>query len=143
MRRIVHLSDVHFGRVDEQTVERAIESINGLEPDVVVLSGDLTQRARKQEFIAAKQFLDALPKPQIVVPGNHDVPLYNVIDRFVRPLDKFRKYITDDLMPKYLDDELAVVGVNTARSLVVKGGRINVEQIEAIQKQCVRCRTMR
>jgi len=134
VRRIVHLSDVHFGRVDEHTVERAIESINGLEPNVVVVSGDLTQRARKQEFIAAKQFLDALPKPQIVVPGNHDVPLYNVIDRFARPLDKFRTYITDDLTPTYVDDEMAVVGVNTARSLVIKGGRINAEQIEAIRQ---------
>src|SRR5437764_11171496 len=113
MRRIVHLSDVHFGRVDDQTVERAIESINRLEPNVVVLSGDLTQRARTSEFIAAQQFLNALPKPQIVVPGNHDIPLYNVIDRFARPLDKFRKYITDEPMPKYVDEELAVVGINT------------------------------
>jgi 3',5'-cyclic AMP phosphodiesterase CpdA len=134
MRRIVHLSDVHFGRVDEHTVERAIESINGLEPDVVVVSGDLTQRAKTVEFKAAREFLDRLPKPQIVVPGNHDIPLYNVIDRFARPLDKFRKYITDELMPKYVDGQLAVLGVNTARSNVVKGGRINAEQIDAIKQ---------
>jgi 3',5'-cyclic AMP phosphodiesterase CpdA len=133
MRRLVHLSDVHFGRVDDQTVERAIESINRLEPHVVVVSGDLTQRARSSEFIAARQFLDALPKPQIVVPGNHDIPLYNMIDRFARPLDKFRKYITDEPIPKYVDEQIAVVGINTARSLVVKGGRINAEQIEAIK----------
>ena len=134
MRRIAHLSDVHFGRVDDQTVERAIVSINGLDPHVVVVSGDLTQRARSSEFIAAKRFLDSLPKPQIVVPGNHDIPLYNVIDRFARPLDKFRKYISDEPMPKYVDDQLAVIGINTARSLVVKGGRINAEQIEAIKQ---------
>lgn len=134
MRRIVHLSDVHFGRVDERTVDCAIKAVNALEPDVVVVSGDLTQRARTREFLAARQFLDALPKPQIVVPGNHDVPLYNVIHRFVQPLDKFRRYITDESMPKFIDDELAVIGINTARSLVIKGGRINAEQVEAIKQ---------
>jgi len=134
VRRIVHLSDVHFGRVDDRVVERAIEKVNELGPHVVVVSGDLTQRARSREFIAAREFLDSLPKPQIVVPGNHDVPLYNVFNRFARPLDKFRRYITDDMTPSYTDDELAVVGINTARSLVVKGGRINAAQIDSIRQ---------
>ena len=138
MRRLVHLSDIHFGRVDERTVSAAVRTVNDLEPHVVVVSGDLTQRARSREFIAAKAFLDSLPQPQIVVPGNHDVPLYNVIDRFARPLDKFRRYITDDLMPTYVDAELAIVGVNTARSLVIKGGRINAEQIHAIHETMCR-----
>ena len=93
MRRIAHLSDIHFGRVDEQVVARAVEKINELEPDLVVVSGDLTQRARTREFAAARDFLDSLPKPQLVVPGNHDVPLYNVFDRFARPLEKFQRFI--------------------------------------------------
>jgi 3',5'-cyclic AMP phosphodiesterase CpdA len=75
-----------------------------------------------------------LPQPQIVVPGNHDVPLYNVFARFGSPLDKFKKYITNDLSPSYIDPELAVVGVNTARSLTIKGGRINEEQIEQVRQ---------
>src|SRR3954462_13344284 len=123
MRRILDLSDIHYGRVDEQVVARAVEKINELERDLVAISGDLTQRARTREFAAARDFLDSLPKPQLVVPGNHDVPLYNVFDRFARPLEKFQRFISDDLMPAYVDDELAVVGVNTARSMVVKGGR--------------------
>ena len=86
MRRIVHLSDIHFGRVDQAVVERVIEKVNEIFPDVVVVSGDLTQRAKTAEFLEAKRFLEKLPKPQIVVPGNHDVPLYNVFDRFFRPL---------------------------------------------------------
>lgn len=135
MRRIVHLSDIHFGRVDYEIVRRVTEKINELEPHVVVVSGDLTQRARSSEFAEAKQFLDQLPSPQIVVPGNHDVPLYNVFDRFVRPLDKFKKYITNDLTPSYLDDEVAVIGISTARSMTIKGGRINDEQIRRIRAQ--------
>jgi len=135
MRRIVHLSDIHFGRVDVGVVERAVTKIGEIDPHLVVVSGDLTQRARSRQFIEAREFLDKLPQPQIVVPGNHDVPLYNVFNRFFRPLDKFRKYITSDLTPTYSDNEMIVVGVNTARSLVIKGGRINAQQIDYIQQQ--------
>src|SRR4051812_36011398 len=97
MRRIVHLSDVHFGTADPLLVESAVYKINEARPDVVVVSGDLTQRARSSEFRAARDFLDRLPAPQIVVPGNHDVPLYNVFDRFFNGLDKYKRFITDDL----------------------------------------------
>src|SRR6476620_11577228 len=134
MRRIVHLSDIHFGRVDYEVVDRAVEKINELAPHLVVVSGDLTQRARTREFIEARHFLDRLPRPQIVVPGNHDVPLYNVVDRFFRPLEKFRNLVTDDLMPTYVDEELSVIGINTARSMVIKGGRINQDQIARIKE---------
>lgn len=133
MKTIVQISDTHFGRIDYDVVNRLRESVIGLKPDLVVVSGDLTQRAKSKEFIEARAFLDSLPKPQIVVPGNHDVPLYNVVSRFVSPLDKYKKYITEDLQPSYVDDEIAVMGANTARSLTVKGGRINEDQIDAIR----------
>src|SRR6476659_4457171 len=130
MRVLVHLSDIHFGRVDEQLLAPLTESINQLKPHLVAVSGDLTQRARSVEFKAARAFLDSLPQPQIVVPGNHDVPLHNVFTRFAKPLHKYRRYITDDLRPLFYDDEIAVLGVNTARSLTIKGGRINQEQAD-------------
>jgi 3',5'-cyclic AMP phosphodiesterase CpdA len=135
MRKLVHLSDLHFGHVDYAVVEPLIETIRELEPDVVVVSGDLTQRARSEQFQEAREFLDQLPSPQIIVPGNHDVPLYNVIARFFQPLDKYRRYITDDLKPFYSDDELAILGINTARSLTIKDGRINEEQVESIRQR--------
>src|SRR5882724_10264204 len=128
MRTLVHLSDLHFGRVDERLVEPLIAAVTEIDPDLVAVSGDLTQRARSHQFREARAFLDALPQPQIVVPGNHDVPLHNVFTRFVRPLDKYKGYITDDLQPVYQDNEIVVVGVNTARSLTIKGGRINENQ---------------
>ena len=129
MRTIVHLSDIHFGRVDGAIIEPLIRIVDELKPDVVAVSGDLTQRARSRQFIEARAFLDKLPKPQIVVPGNHDIPLHNVLTRFLQPLDKYRQYITDDLQPFYADDEIAVLGINTARSLTVKGGRVNEKQV--------------
>lgn len=133
MRTIVHISDVHFGKVDYAVVSKLVEKINEVQPHLVIVSGDLTQRARSAQFQEAKQFLNLLPQPQIVVPGNHDVPMYNVYDRFVNPLEKYKKFITEDLQPFYSDEELAVVGVNTARSLTIKDGRINKEQIAEIR----------
>lgn len=135
MRTLVHLSDIHFGRVDYSTVEPLIRVVNEIKPDIVIVSGDLTQRARSAQFKEARAFLDSLPKPQIVVPGNHDVPLYNVFARFFSPLDKYRRYITHDLAPFYHDDEIAVLGINTARSLTIKDGRINERQIRHISER--------
>src|SRR5213593_2266921 len=129
MRTLVHLSDLHFGRVDEQIIEPLISAVTQINPDLVAVSGDLTQRARSQQFREARAFLDALPQPQIVVPGNHDVPLHNVFSRFLQPLAKYRRYISEDLQPFFQDEEIAVLGVNTARSLTLKGGRINEEQV--------------
>ena len=129
MRSIVHLSDIHFGRLNHEVVLPLIDSINEINPDLVAVSGDLTQRARSHQFKDARAFLDQLPRPQIVVPGNHDVPLHNVWSRFMKPLHKYRKFITDDLRPVYQDEEIAVLGLNTARSLTIKGGRVNESQV--------------
>jgi 3',5'-cyclic AMP phosphodiesterase CpdA len=137
MRVIIHLSDIHFGRVDYAVVERLREKIEEISPHLVVVSGDLTQRARSAQFIEAREFLESLPQPQIVVPGNHDVPMYNILARFFSPLEKYKRYITKDLQPFYADDEIAVVGVNTARSLTIKDGRINEKQVAEIrEKMC-------
>ena len=136
MRTIVHLSDLHFGRVNYSVVESLIAKIYEIKPDLIVVSGDLTQRARSAQFKEARAFLDSLPDvPKIVVPGNHDVPLYDVISRFAAPLEKYKKYITSDLRPFYVDEEIAVLGVNTARSLTIKGGRINEQQIDWIRER--------
>ena len=133
MRTLVHLSDLHFGRVDPVLLDPLRELVHRLAPDVVVVSGDLTQRAKSEQFEEAKAWLDTLPGPQIIVPGNHDISLYNVFRRFLQPLDRYKRYITDDLDPVHIDDEIAVLGVNTARSLTFKDGRVNKEQVEKIR----------
>ncbi|WP_432383082.1 metallophosphoesterase family protein [Duganella sp. P38] len=135
MRTIVHLSDLHFGRVDQQLLEPLRQLVTRLAPDVVVVSGDLTQRARTEEFKAARAWLDTLPGPQIVVPGNHDIPLYNVASRFLTPLRKYTRYVTLDLAPEYVDDEIAVLGINTARSLTFKDGRVNEQQLAQMRQR--------
>jgi len=134
MRKVIaHLSDLHFGRVDPATVQPILEAVRNLNPDVVAISGDLTQRARPQEFAEARRFLEMLPEPRVVVPGNHDVPLHNPYSRFISGLSLYREYISSDLEPVYSDEAIAVAGVNTARALTWKGGRINRIQIERVR----------
>lgn len=134
MPKIVHLSDLHFGRVDELLLQPLVDRVHALSPEVVVVSGDLTQRARRDQFLQAQAFLSRLPHPQIVVPGNHDVPLYNVAARFLWPLAGFTRHITDDLAPLYISPHMAVMGLNSARSLVVKNGRVNRRQLDQVRQ---------
>jgi hypothetical protein len=72
----------------------------------------------------ARTFLDLLPQPQLIVPGNHDVPLHNVLARFFSPLRKYRRHMTDDLQPSYVDEEIALIGTDTTRSFTIGGGGI-------------------
>ena len=133
MRTIAHISDLHFGREDPRVVEAVLEDLAASRPQLVVVSGDLTQRARRREFEAARAFLDRLPAPALVVPGNHDIPLFDLARRFFRPLARYRRIVTPDLSPLFKEEELAVLGVNTARSNVWKSGRLSGEQIESIR----------
>lgn len=138
MRRIAHLSDLHFGRLRPETLDPLREAVHAAKPDLVAISGDLTQRARKEQFREAAQFLETLPRPRIIVPGNHDVPLYNVLARFLRPLHNYRRFVADDLAPYYEDEEIAVAGINTARSLTFKGGRVNQAQVVRVRERLCR-----
>lgn len=133
MRTLVHLSDLHFGRVDPELLDPLRDLVHRIAPTVVVVSGDLTQRAKSEQFEEARAWLDTLPGPQIIVPGNHDISLYNVFRRFALPLERYKRYITDDLDPVFIDGEIAVLGVNTARSLTWKDGRVNKEQVDKIR----------
>lgn len=133
MRTIVHLSDLHFGRVDAQLLAPLTVFLQATRPDVLVVSGDLTQRAKPQEFVQARAFLDTFSMPKIIVPGNHDVPLYDVFRRFFSPLKRYQRYITSDMEPFYADDEIAILGINSARSLTFKGGRVNAAQMERVR----------
>jgi 3',5'-cyclic AMP phosphodiesterase CpdA len=133
VRTLVHLSDLHFGRIDTTTLDPLRSAVHAAKPDLVAISGDFTQRARRREFAAARDFLDSIEPPKLVVPGNHDVPYWTSIGRrFFQPLDRYREFISDDLEPEYEDDEMIVVGVNTARSLANGGGRISARQVDRV-----------
>ena len=130
MRTIVHLSDLHFGRLHERIIPPLIERIGAIGPDLVAVSGDLTQRAHRRQFEAARAFLAGLRVPVLVVPGNHDVPLFNIAARLLDPFGGYRRYINRELEPAHVDADIAVVGLNSARVFVRSGrGRLNVAQV--------------
>jgi 3',5'-cyclic AMP phosphodiesterase CpdA len=133
VKTIAHISDLHFGRHDETIAERLLADLSEVRPDLVVVTGDLTQRARHRQFAAARAFLEELPRPVIVIPGNHDIPLYDVIERFVGRLARYRRYICAELQPFFADDEIALLGLNTARSAAFSNGRVSYRQAVAIK----------
>jgi 3',5'-cyclic AMP phosphodiesterase CpdA len=133
VRTIAHLSDLHFGRHNETAAKRLLADISEAQPDITVVTGDLTQRARHRQFAAARAFLERLPRPVVVIPGNHDVPLYDIIERFLGRLARYRRYISAELQPFFADDEIAVLGLNTARSASFANGRISRKQAAAVK----------
>jgi 3',5'-cyclic AMP phosphodiesterase CpdA len=139
--RLVHLSDLHFGAHDEQLVEAVEQQVDQLKPDLVVISGDFTQRARTEQFREACEFLERLRErghEVIGVPGNHDVPLYDVLRRFLSPLARYRRFIDETLCPFVELPDVAVLGINTARSRTFKDGRMNKQQVEFIRETFAR-----
>ena len=137
MARLVHLSDLHFGAHDETLVEAVEAKIDRLRPDLIIVSGDFTQRARTEQFKEACHFLEKLRdsgREVLGVPGNHDVPLYDVLRRFLSPLTRYRRFIDETLCPFIELPGVAVLGINTARSLTFKDGRISEEQVEFIRE---------
>ena len=120
MRRIVHVSDLHFPpRSDAQALALA-EAVHAQAPDLVVVSGDLTRRGSRREFELAARFLVGLPKPQLVIPGNHDVPHLHMPARVTRPFRRYREALAEDLAPLHVDEEVAVAGLNTSRGVQLR-----------------------
>ena len=141
MTRLVHLSDLHFGAHDPALVDAVARKASALAPDLVVISGDFTQRARTDQFKEACRFLEQLRASGhevLGVPGNHDVPLYDVLRRFLSPLTRYRRYIDETLCPFVDLPGVAVLGINTARSLTFKDGRISESQVDFIRETFAR-----
>jgi 3',5'-cyclic AMP phosphodiesterase CpdA len=135
MRTLAHLSDLHFGREDPVVAEMLLADLDALRPDLTVVSGDLTQRARSEEFAAVAAFLARIEGPRLVVPGNHDIPLFDLARRVADPLGRFQRFVDPVLDPFFEDAELAVLGLNTARPSRWKDGRVSRDQIAVIAER--------
>ncbi len=118
MTRLLHLSDPHFGAADDEVARAFVDGAAELGPDLTVLSGDLTMRARWPELRAAKSFVEQLPHPRFVIPGNHDIPAFNqLFDRFFRPFRRYRKTFGDDLEPTLQAGSIEIAGLNSSRGI--------------------------
>jgi 3',5'-cyclic AMP phosphodiesterase CpdA len=135
MRTLIHLSDLHFGRVEADVVQPLSAMVWQIRPDLLVISGDFTQNATDDEFVEARKFLASLTTPRLVVPGNHDLPFLNIFRRLTVGLDRYRRYISDDVEPYLEDDEIAVMGINTARIHSFRGGSVHPAQMDRVERR--------
>lgn len=133
MLTILHISDLHFGPpYREQIGEKILNLAPTLRPDVIVISGDFTQRAKEEQFRKASEFVSRLPDvPRIVVPGNHDVPLYRIVERFRDPHGMYQKYIHPELNHTVKIDGAVFVALDsTAPRRAITNGRIRQKQLD-------------
>ncbi|SFB11024.1 3',5'-cyclic AMP phosphodiesterase CpdA [Poseidonocella pacifica] len=132
MIRITQISDLHFGRDDPTLEETLIDAVNASRPDLVVVSGDFVQRARWSHFREARAFMERIEAPTLSVPGNHDLPLWNLPLRLVAPKRRYQRYIARDLEPVIRLGGVTVVGVDTTYRWHWQSGRISAEQIDRV-----------
>lgn len=122
MTRIAHLSDLHFGLHRQELVAPLLDCINRSGADLVVVTGDMTHRARPSRYAQAADFLSRIQAPIMVIPGNHDVPLYNLPVRLVAPYRSYRRAIGPDLSPSWQVGTVRVLGLNSVDPLAVQRG---------------------
>ncbi len=135
--KIIHLSDLHFGTHQPDITSATLEAIKEQKPDLVVVSGDFTQIGSEAEFKQARAFLDSLPAPAFCVPGNHDVPQRNLVQRFFHPYKKYKEFINPDLCPTYESSVIKLAGINSARRALAHwnwaNGAISAEQLAGLK----------
>ncbi|MEO7917797.1 MAG: metallophosphoesterase, partial [Dokdonella sp.] len=135
MSTVLQISDTHFGTERADAVDAVVRLAHEVAPDLVILSGDITQRARRHEFAAARAFADRLPVPLLAIPGNHDIPLFNLIARIGYPFAGYQRCFGDELEPVFSNDDLLVIGVNTARPERHEDGEVDPNQIRHVSKR--------
>lgn len=136
MRVVLHISDPHFG-TERPLVVKALERLTHAQaPALVILSGDITQRARKAEFTAAGSFMDRLAVPsRLVIAGNHDIPLFDLATRIFRPYSRHKRIFGSDLEPIHETPELLAIGVRTTRRYRHIEGEVSARQIERVAQR--------
>lgn len=135
MSVLLQISDTHFGTEQPLVVEALVALARQQRPDLVVLSGDITQRARPRQFGAAKAFVDRLGAPVLAIPGNHDMALFDLWARLTRPYARYATAFGAELEPVHATQHLLVVGVNTTRAWRHKNGEVSMAQIDRVAKR--------
>jgi len=139
MTTLLQISDAHFGTEQPPVVRALLRLAREQVPDLVVLSGDITQRARRNQFAAARKFIDELrPTAMIAIPGNHDIPLFNLAARAFAPYANYSAAFGENLEPDYESGHLLVIGVNTTRPRRHKDGELSPAQIARVAERLQR-----
>ncbi len=133
---VLQVSDTHFGTERAEVVEALVGLVAQLKPDLIVLSGDLTQRARESEFAAYQAFVARLlPAPCLAVPGNHDIPLFDLATRLTRPFRAYAASCGERLEPSCSLPDLFITGVNSVRPWRHKQGCLTAAQVAAVAER--------
>lgn len=132
MSRVLQISDPHFGTERPQVLQALVRFAREQQPKVTLLSGDITQRARRRQFDAAGAFVRQLPEPVLAVPGNHDIPLFNLPARLFHPYRNYRRVFGHELEPEYESAGLLALCLNTSRPERHKNGEVSSAQIERV-----------
>nr|WP_309246638.1 metallophosphoesterase [Ramlibacter montanisoli] len=141
MTVLLHISDTHFGTEEPPVVAALQAMVRDQKPDAVILSGDITQRARGAQFAAARRFCDSLGVERLLaLPGNHDIPLYNVAARLFAPYAGYKASFGDELEPELEFADVLLIGVNTTRPERHKDGEVSPRQIERVVERLHRAR---
>ena len=131
---VVHLSDFHFGAHIDALAESLLADVEDCRPDLVVVSGDLTQRARRDEFSSARELLNSLSSPVLSVVGNHDLPLIDLPERLLRPSRRYEQFVTRNLDPVVALPDLMAVGLDTMPPWRWKAGQVSPRQIGLVRQ---------
>lgn len=139
MSVILHLSDTHFGSEQAEVTAALLQLAQEIRPDIAILSGDVTQRARRSQFADARRFLDHLTaSAKLVIPGNHDIPLFNLFARVFNPYGNYRRAFGQVLEPQFSNQDVLVIGVNATRPWRHADGEVSAQQIERVSQQLQR-----
>ncbi|WP_277185105.1 metallophosphoesterase [Caballeronia sp. BR00000012568055] len=142
MSVLLQISDPHFGTERPLVVAALLRLIDACAPDLVIVSGDITQRARRQQFAAARAFFDTLGStPMVVVPGNHDIPLFDPFARLFYPYANHQRAFGAELEPSFESNELLVLGVNTTRAYRHTDGEVSMQQVKRVASRLEKAKT--
>jgi len=130
--KIMHISDLHFGMHRPEILAAFLNDVEEFKPEVVLISGDITQRAKKAQFQMAHDFIQAIPNLVLCVPGNHDIAFYNIFKRWLNPFDHYRHYIAASLQARYENNTVRILGVNSADADKIKDGTLSEKELQTI-----------
>ncbi|WP_395010230.1 metallophosphoesterase family protein [Undibacterium sp.] len=132
MSVLMQISDPHFGTEQPQVMAALTSLVKQQQPNLVVLSGDITQRAKPAQFRAARSFMDSLQVPFLAIPGNHDIPLLNIWARLCNPYARHIAAFGAELEPVYSSPDMLVICVNTTRAWRHRHGEVSASQIARV-----------
>lgn len=131
--RIIQISDLHFGMHEQAIIDPFLQDLRQLQPERVIISGDVTQRALPGQYLLFQDFLKQLP-PALVVPGNHDIPLYDFYERLINPFKNYRRYVSPELEAHFINDKINILGVNSVTPYKLKDGLLSKKTIKTIEQ---------